>query len=224
LDQVATELRNETGREITVLPADLASGDGLGAVENVLASNTNITLFVNNAGSTMKGGILENDAAAFTSLIALNVTAVTVLASAAAKAFKARGNGKIVNVSSSLALAPDLFNGGEGTYSATKAFLFHLSQSLNAQLADSGVHVQAVLPGATRTEIWSKAAIPVEALPKEMVMEAGDLVDAALKGLDRGETVTIPSLAEEALWSNYEEARIALLPNISADRPSPRYR
>ena len=49
------------------------------------------------------------------------------------------------------------------------------------------MRVQAVLPGATRTEIWDRSGKDVDALMPGMVMEAGDLVDAALVGLDQGE-------------------------------------
>jgi uncharacterized protein len=224
LDVLAKRLKAETGRDVKTVAADLTAKDGLRSVETLLTKTPSITLFVNNAGTTLKGGILDNDADALTDLIALNVNATTVLAAAAAKAFKARGKGTIVNIASTLAFVPEFFNGVEGTYSATKAFIFHLSRSLNAVLQGSGVHAQAVLPGATRTEIWSKAAMPIDALPAEMVMDAGDLVDAALVGLDRGETVTIPTLADEALWANFEQGRGRLVPQLSTKQPAPRYR
>jgi short-subunit dehydrogenase len=84
--------------------------------------------------------------------------------------------------------------------------------------------VQAVLPGATRTEFWERSGTDVNAFPPGMVMEASDLVDAALRGLDRGETVTIPPLAEEAQWTTYNEARLAMAPNLSRRDVAPRYR
>jgi len=224
LRSLAEKLQSATGRSMTVVAADLAHPEGLSRVERVLAENSSMTLFVNNAGTTLKGGLLENDMSALSGLIATNVTAPTVLAAAAARAFKARGAGTIINVASVLALAPEMFGGIEGTYSATKSFLLHLSQSLNAQLSGSGVHVQAVLPGATRTEIWAKSATPVDALPPEMVMEAGDLVDAALIGLDSGEVVTIPSLDDVGLWNSHEEGRAALFPHLSLRHPAPRFR
>lgn len=224
LNTLADMLRAETGRDVSIVVADLITKEDLQSVEAILASNPAITLFVNNAGSTLNGGILDNDETAFTDLIALNVTAVTVLASAAAKAFKARGKGAIINIASVLALAPELFNGVEGTYSATKAFILHLSRSMNVILDEGSVKVQVVLAGAIRTGIWAKSATPIDALPPEMVMEPGDLVDAALVGFDRGDSVTIPSLVEEALWTNYEEARAALLPHLSKKLVAPRYR
>lgn len=81
-----------------------------------------------------------------------------------------------------------------------------------------------MLPGATRTEIWERSGTDVNAFSPGMVMEAADLVDAALRGLDRGETVTIPPLAEEAQWTTYNEARLAMGPNLSRREIAPRYR
>lgn len=221
LDALAEKLRAETGRTIEVLVADLTDGDDLSRIEKLLATDSLISLFLNNAGAALKGGILDNETPAFEKLIALNVTATTVLASAAAKAFKARGSGSIINIASVLALAPELF---DGTYSATKAFNLHLSRSLSTLLADSGVYVQAVLPGATRTEIWENSGTPVEALPIEMVMEVDDLVDAALIGFDRRENVTIPPLEDEGQWLAFDQARGALLPNLSRNVVASRYR
>jgi short-subunit dehydrogenase len=86
------------------------------------------------------------------------------------------------------------------------------------------VRVQAVLPGATRTEIWERSGKDVDAFPAEWVMDVNDLVDAALVGLDRGEEVTIPPLADEALWTAYEDARAAMKGQLSQREPAARYR
>jgi short-subunit dehydrogenase len=154
-------------------------------------------------------------------LIALNITAPTLLAAAAAKAFVRRKAGAIVNNSSVLALAPEAL---EGVYSGSKAYLLNLSLKLALDVEDAGVRVQAVLPGATRTEIWERSGKDVDALLPGMVMEVGDLVDAALVGLDRGETVTIPPLADERQWVLYNEARLAMAPNLSRREVADRYR
>jgi uncharacterized protein len=57
-----------------------------------------------------------------------------------------------------------------------------------------------------------------------MVMEAADLVDAALVGLDRNEVVTIPPLPDEAQWTAFNEARLAMGPNLSNRAVAERYR
>jgi short-subunit dehydrogenase len=60
-------------------------------------------------------------------------------------------------------------------------------RSMTATLVDKGIYTQAVLPGATRTEIWARAGTDIDSFPPEMVMGADDLVDAALVGFDRRE-------------------------------------
>jgi len=221
MESLAERLRGETGRNAEVISADLTNGDDLGRVAHRIAQDDAITLLVNNAGMSLNGGLLDNDAAAIERLIALNVTAPALLASAAGKAFRARRRGAIVNIASVLALAPEQF---DGTYSGTKAFLLNLSLSLAQQLEPEGVRVQAVLPGATRTEIWERSGKDVDSFPPEIVMHAHDLVDAALVGFDRGESVTIPPLADEDLYRAYDEARLALGPNLSRRDVAPRYR
>ncbi|MFH0303299.1 hypothetical protein AAFX91_40455 [Bradyrhizobium sp. 31Argb] len=87
-------------------------------------------------------------------------------------------------------------------------------------MAPRGVQVQAVLPGATRTAFWGPAG---ESLPAKMVMEAEELVDAALAGLDMGEDVTIPSLPDRADWDSFDAARSRLGPNLSRQHAAARY-
>ncbi len=111
----------------------------------------------------------------------------------------------------------------DGFYSATKAFLLHLFRGLGKTLENTGVYVQSVLPGATRTEIWDHMGTSADSLPAEMVMEVDDLVDASLVGFDRREAVTIPPLADESLWATYDQARGAMLPKLSTNKPAPRY-
>ena len=153
-------------------------------------------------------------------MITLNVSVLTRLAYAAAPAFVSRGAGTIINISSIAAVAPEVLN---GVYGGSKAFVLAFSQSLQHELADKGVRVQAVLPGATATEFWSIAGTPVEHLPQSIVMSAEDMVDAALAGLKQGEVVTIPSLPDRADWDTFESARKALGPGLSRSTPAARY-
>ncbi len=143
------------------------------------------------------------------------------LAIAAGKAFAGRGAGAIVNTASILGVDYELY---EGIYAGSKAFLLALSRNIAQRVRDKGVRVQAVLPGATRTEIWERSGKDVDAFPAEWVMDVNDLVDAALVGLGRGEEVTIPPLADEALWAAYEDAREAMKGKLSSREPAARYR
>jgi short-subunit dehydrogenase len=220
MEAIATRLRAETGRTVEVLPADLAVPANLSAVTHRLVTDPTIAMLVNNAGISLNGGLLENGPAELERLIAVNITAPTLLANAAARAFVRAGRGTIINIASVLAVAPELF---DGVYSGSKAYVLNLSLGLAGNVRDAGVHVQAVLPGATRTEIWQRSGKDVDAFPPGMVMEVGDLVDAALVGLDKRETVTIPPLADEGQWIAYESARLALAPNLSRSQVADRY-
>lgn len=220
LEALAQRLRADHAVEVEVIVADLTDAEALARVERRIEAG-GVDLLVNNAGMSLKGGILENGPEAIARIIALNVTAPTRLAAAAAKVFARRDSGAIINLSSVLALAPEVF---EGIYSGTKAYLLNLSQAMAAQLGPRGIRVQAVLPGATRTELWGKAGRDVADFPPGFLMEVEDMVDAALVGFDRGETVTIPPLPDEAQFQAMQQARLAMAPNLSRSEVASRYR
>jgi short-subunit dehydrogenase len=221
LDLLAQRLVEQTGRHVEVLVADLGDRAGLALVEQQLRTDERISLLVNNAGVGATAPLLESDVDAMTHMIELNVIALTRLAYAAAPGFVARRQGTIINIASIVGIAPEILN---GVYGGTKAFVLAFSQSLQHELADTGIRIQAVVPGAIATDFWAAAGTPVEALPSQIVMQAEDLVDAALAGLDQGELFTIPSLPELEDWQAYEAARQKLLPNLSRQEVAARYR
>jgi short-subunit dehydrogenase len=220
MDKLAGRLAVATGRKIEVLTADLANRNDLARLERVLAEDGRITLLVNNAGFGATAPLLNSEVADMSRMIALNVEAVTRLTYAIVPAFVKRGAGTIINIASIVAIAPERLN---GVYGGTKAFVLGFSQSLRHELANTGVKVQVVLPGATATNFWEAAGKPVEQLPHEIVMSAGDMVDAALAGFDQGEFVTIPALPDAGQWESFEAARQALMPNLSRAEPAGRY-
>ena len=126
----------------------------------MLKGDASITVLVNNAGVGATAPLLQSDIGEMETMITLNVNVLTRLAYAAAPAFVARGNGTIINIASIVALAPEVLN---GVYGGSKAFVLAFSQSLQHELADKGVRVQAVLPGATATDFWDLAGMPVRA-------------------------------------------------------------
>jgi short-subunit dehydrogenase len=220
LEELASRISGATGRSVKVVAADLGKPQDLSSVEQILRSDPGITVLVNNAGLGSTAPLLDSDVNQMEAMIDLNVTALTRLTYAAAPEFVSRGKGTIVNIASIVAVAPERLN---GVYGATKAFVLAFSQSLQHELAAKGVRVQAVLPGAIRTEFWAIAGHPVENLPQTIVMEAEDLVDAALAGLDQGEFATLPSLPDVADWDAFQSARAALGPNLSRSKPAARY-
>ncbi len=221
LSQVAERVGGATGRFVNVVPANLNNKADLKRVETLLSTNAGITMLVNNAGVGTFAPLLESDVDTMEQMIQLNVTALTRLTYAAVPAFAARGGGAVINISSAVAIGPEILN---GVYGGTKAFVLALTLSLHKELADKNLRVQAVLPGATATNFWEVGGGSLEQLPSQNVMRADDLVDAALAGFDQGELVTIPSLPDPADWDAYEAARQKLIPNLSLSAPPARYR
>ena len=221
LNTLAERLRAETGRSVEVLVADLSARPDLLRVEHRLREDPSIAMLVNNAGIALSGPMHGSDVDRLEAMVDLNITAPLRLAHAAVAGFVARGRGTLINVASVLALTPERFN---ATYSGTKAFMLNLSIALQTELANSGIRVQAVLPGATRTELWGKAGIDIATMPSDRLMDVDEMVDASLTGLDMGEPVTIPSLPEIADWSRFNDARLAMGPNLSLAHAAGRYK
>lgn len=220
LQALAEQLRSQYGVQVDSLAADLTVPAELHAVEQRLRSDTRISMLVNNAGMADSGKLAEADLARVDSMLQLNILALTRLAAAAAANFGAQGRGTLINIGSVVALAPEMFN---AAYSASKAYVLSLSQSLQQELAASGVRVQAVLPGITRTAIWERSGHSLDALPAQMVMAAEEMVDAALAGLAQGESVTLPSLPDSADWQAFLAARQQLGPNLSHRHAAARF-
>ena len=219
LSEVAARLK-ATGRSIETMAADLTKKEDVQRVADRLSTDATITALVNNAGVGSAGKLLDAKIDDLESMIYLNVTALTRLALAALPGFVARKNGLLINISSIVALAPELLN---GTYSGSKAYVVNFTQALKNEVEGKGVTVHAVLPGAIATPFWDKAGLPVQNLPNEWVMTPEDLVDASLAGLDQHEVITIPSLPDIADWEKFEAARKALGPNLSRQKPAARY-
>jgi short-subunit dehydrogenase len=219
LETLAAELK-AAGAASEIIAADLTKSEDVTRIEQKLESDPAISFFLNNAGIATVEKSLQTAIATVERLVAINVTAATRLCLAAGRTFSARKSGTIVNMASAVSVNPERFN---AVYSGSKAFLLALSQALTKDLSENGVTIQTVLPGAVRTEIWERAGTDVSKLPPERVMEVDDLVEAALKGLELGERITIPSLPDYQDLLDSEAARLKMSPNLSRNHPAARY-
>ena len=220
LEALARRLSEDTGRSVSTISADLGNKSDLAKVEAVLRDDPSIRMLVNNAGIASVAPLLQADVDHMEAMIRLNVTALTRLTCAAVPAFASRGAGPIINIASIVGINPERLN---GVYGASKAYVIAFTQSLHHELAAKGVRVQAVLPGATATDLWETAGLHYRNLPPSIVMSPEDMVDAALAGLDQGEIMTIPGLQDLREWERFEEARQALSARMSSNVPASRY-
>ena len=148
-----------------------------------MRADASITALVNNAGIGVPTGLLDADIDALDQMIDLNVTALVHLTYAALPGFMRRGGGAIVNIASIVGIAPELPERGVWRHEGIRARLQPITPE---RVCGSHIRVQVVLPGATATDYWETSGTPLERLPSEIVMQADEMVDAALAGLIKG--------------------------------------
>lgn len=172
-----------------IIVADLADVADCLNVEGRLAAG-GIDLLVNNAGigvgRPFEGTIVDEEER----MLAVNVRAVMRLTHAALPPMLAAGSGQIVNVASVAAFTGAV---GFGSYSASKAYVVALSESLAVRYANRGVTVMALCPGFVRTEMHDAASTPTSGLAARLMwLDPQQLVDLALRDLQRGKVISAP--------------------------------
>ena len=188
LEEHAATLREQFGIEVEVISADLAIHDEVMRVAARLEDTDRpIDLLVNNAGFGLHTKLLVPDPAPHELAIDVMIKAVLVLGGAAGRAMKARGQGRIINVSSASGWIT------QGNYSAIKAWVRVYSESLSNELHNSGATVTALCPGWVRTEFHERAGIRTSALPSIVWIDPDRLVAEALADAERGKMLSIPT-------------------------------
>ena len=190
LERVAGELRSSHGIEVEVLTADLTTDEGIDAVERSIVDRCP-DLLVNNAGFGIVGPFSAAKPDAVDGMVRLNVLALTRLARAALAGMVERGSGAVVNVGSVAGYNP---GPNLAVYSASKAYVVSFTEALAEELRDTGVHVQVLCPGLTRTGFQEVAGDVGEALPSFLWQGPDAVASACLAGLERGQVVVIPGV------------------------------
>lgn len=194
LEEVAAELRTRMGVVVEVLPADLAVREDCARVEQRLADDDRpVSVLVNNAGFGLRTGFLRSTVEDEQRMIDVMVSAVMRLTHAALPGMVERRNGVVINVSS----VASWLTGG--TYSAAKAWVTVFSESLNVELAGTGVRVSACCPGFMHTEFHDRAGISTSTVPEWMWIEVDDVVRTALADAAANRPLSVAGLQYKAL-------------------------
>jgi hypothetical protein len=187
LDALAAEVGNARAVE-----ADLGKPDAAAELlANIAAEGESVELLVNNAGFGLTGRFAELDASRQREMIDLNVRALTDLCRLVAPQMIERRSGGILNVASTVA-----FQAGPGmaVYFATKAYVLSFSEALHEELKPHGIHVTCLCPGPTRTEFGAVAGFGEQGAFDRLAMDAGPVVEAGLKGLERNRAVVVTGM------------------------------
>jgi short-subunit dehydrogenase len=145
---------NESGRSVETIAVDLTKTKDLADVEAVLKNDASVIMLVNNAGLGATGPLLQSDIGKMEKIDCAERYRHNAARVCGGRAFAKRGEATIINLSSSAAINPELLN---GVYGASQAFVLAFSQALHHELADKGIRIQAVLPGAIATDFWTIA-------------------------------------------------------------------
>jgi short-subunit dehydrogenase len=196
LREIGASLTSEHGVTVEVLPADLTTTEGRDAVVARLSADPPVDLLVNNAGYGQVGLFAESDPAEIEGQVQLNVIALVALARAALPGMVARRRGGIINVSSVAGFFP-----GPNTaiYSATKAFVNSFSESLSVEVQGTGVRIQSLCPGFTRTGFQARAGGEPSRLPDAAWLESPEVVAESLTALNHGALFCVPGIAYKTL-------------------------
>lgn len=187
LDALAGELGN--ARTIAIDLAEKGSAQRLMA--EIEGGGDEVELLINNAGYGLTGSFAELDAGRQREMIDLNIGTLTDLCRAIAPGMIARKAGGIINVASTGAFQP---GPRMAVYFASKAYVLSFTEALHEELKPHGIHVTALCPGPTKTEFGEVAGIADNGMIARLAMEAGPVVAAGLKGLDRNHAVVVPGL------------------------------
>ena len=189
LEELAKKLGNARAVAIDLSKANAA----LKLMNDLTANGEIVDLLVNNAGFGLIGQFAELDAKREREMVDLNVGVLTDLCRAVAPDMIERRSGGIINVASTAAFQP---GPKMAVYFATKAFVLSLTEALHEELKPHGIKVSCLCPGPTRTEFGDVAGFGGNGLFDRVAMNAAEVVETGLKGLDSNHAVVVPG------WTN----------------------
>lgn len=194
LAETAAALQHEFGVRVETLPADLLDPVGLDAVDARLADRRRpVDFLINNAGYGIRGEFDDNTFEDEKRHLDIHVTVPLRLSHTAMRGMLERGAGRIVLISSVAAFTP------RGTYAAAKAWGVSFARGANLAYRARGVSVTAVCPGFVRTEFHTRMKVGADGIPSFLWLQAPQLVRLALRGIERGRSVVIPTVRYRVL-------------------------
>ena len=155
LDAVAGEVA-ALGRRAEVVPADVATADGVASVASAAVARFGaVDILVNNAGKGGPKPFLELSDDDWQASIDLNLLSAVRLSRALLPQMRERGWGRIINISSRVGREPDPYF---AAYAAAKSALINFSKSLATGFSKDGVLTNCIVPGLIRSEAIDDAA------------------------------------------------------------------
>ena len=197
--ELARELKSNYSISVDVIPADISTEKGIERVEEYIKKAKNLGILINNAGFGTKGNFSDVSPERSINVINLHVLAVTRFCRAALPGMIKRNQGSIINVSSLTVFYPIK---GNVIYKATKAYLNIFSRSLQNELKNYNIKVQALCPGFVYTGFHDTNEFKDfdrSSVPKWLWMSAEEVVKQSLKALRKKKVIFIPGIKNRIL-------------------------
>jgi short-subunit dehydrogenase len=194
----ASYLESAYGVRVETLAADLSQKEAVERLRDELAERR-LSVLVNNAGSGHYGRFADGpEPEAVWEEVSLNVASAAAITRAFLPDMIRRGEGAVINLSSTAAFQPVPYM---ATYGAGKAFMLSFSEALWAECRETGVRVMAVCPGAVETEFWSDWGNrdPRRYNYLTGISSPRQVAEAGISALDSGKGVFVPGIRDRLL-------------------------
>ena len=215
LDELAAELTDSFGVNVTVLRADLSERSAPQEIFDALqAQGIEIEYLVNNAGFGSNGRFWELPLHGELGQIHVNIEALVHLTHLFVRPMVQRGSGRVLNVASTAGFQPGPFM---ATYYATKAFVISFTDAIAHELRGTGVTATAHCPGATATEFSAIAGNDKSQLFKKgNVATSIDVAQHAYRAMYAGRPIAIHGALNSVLAASSQLGPRGLVNAITA--------
>jgi short-subunit dehydrogenase len=197
LDATASEFRQQYGVDVVVMAKDLFRREAPFEVyEQVKAQGLRVEALVNDAGQGQYGEFVETDINRELDIIQLNIGAYVVLTKFFLQEMVARGEGKILQVSS---IGGELPGPLQSVYHGTKAFVTSFTEAIREETKDKGVSITALLPGVTDTDFFNKADMQESKILDSKLSDPAKVAKDGYQALMKGDDKIVSGLKNKAL-------------------------
>lgn len=195
LDHVAAEFSQHQVKVISI-PADLFDPANAEALYNEVKARGIIPdVLVNNAGQGQYGEFVDNDLKRELDIVLLNISSLVTLTKLFIRDMVQRGHGKILNVASIASKVPGPY---QAVYHGTKAFVHSFTEAVRSEVADTGVTLTSLLPGATETDFFNKAGMQnSKAIKDKELANAADVAKDGYDAVMSGDDMVISGFANK---------------------------
>jgi len=195
---VATDFKR-LGARVDAVEADLATLEGVDKLCGLIGDRP-VEALLANAGRGLGRGFLDQDFDDIVHVVNTNITGTIYLIHRLGQQMRSRGAGKILIVGSIAGFIPGTY---QAVYNASKAFLDSFSFALRAEIADSGVTVTCLMPGATETDFFERADMLDTKVGQGKKDDPADVAATGFKAMMAGEGDVVSG------WHNKLQSAIA---------------